>query len=408
MNDAVVKRDLQEFREAAPVGSATLAKQAATGTATYTGIFTTGGVADAYGIPQSIIESLIQPSGLMDRFEWEYDNRPIVPMEIVESKQGTDDGSFAEGGCPQTGRPWNTGRITSSAKSFGACSERLTMPAFVSKQHRTPSPRTVRTAKGAVEITTEWEFQMFKTLQRIGRMYEYLGIQGNATVNANNYNGLLRLIRTGYTDVEGVAIPEADSLVHDEMVNGACTEVTVRKLEEVLGAMEGRYVDIPEVVMVMRPGMFAHLAYKISLNYMNPAEKRQELLRGRTLPLYGYNVPVETTMFMPRTGSGQSWCEDILFLTFNYLGERTLHFAYFDFSELVANYAELFSAPAGSQNFVLPSPYVMINRDRHDQCTSAEFCIFAHGHMMAKAPQSLAKITNVSYSALEERTITHP
>jgi len=277
------------------------------------------------------------------------------------------------------------------------------MAALASKQHTTPTPRRVHTAQGTTNIASEWEFQMFKTLQRLERIREYLAINGDATVNAYNWNGLLRLIRTGYTDVEGVAVTEADSLVHNE----ACTEITVRKLEEVLGAMEGRYVDIPEVVMVMRPGLFAHLAYKISLNYMNPAETRQELLRGRTLPLYGYDIPVETTMFMPRTGSAQTWCEDILFLTFNYLGERTLYFAYFDFSELVANYAELFAAPAGAGGLA-PSPFVMFNKDRNTDCTAAEFCIFAHGHIIAKAPQSLAKITNVSYSALEERTITYP
>lgn len=401
--EAVVKRDLQEFYQAAGGNAGGLVQKASTGVSTYVGMFTTGGAADAYGIPQDIIESLIQPSGLLDRFDWEYDNRPVVPMDIVESKQGTDDGSFPEGGCPATGTAWDVGRITSSAKSFGACSERLSMVALASKQHTTPTPRKIHTAQGTTNITSEWEFQMFKTLQRIERSREYLAIQGDATVNANNFNGLLRLIREGYTDVEGVAVTEADSLVHAE----GCTEVTVRKLEEVLGAMEGRYVDIDEVVMVMRPGLFAHLAYKISLNYMNPAETRQTLLRGRTLPLYGYDIPVETTMFMPRTGSGQSWCEDILFLTFNYLGERTLYFAYFDFSELVANYAELFAAPTGAGGLA-PSPFVMINRDRNSDCTAAEFCIFAHGHIIAKAPQSLAKITGVSYSALEERTVTYP
>lgn len=398
-----VNQELQQFRDAGGGGAAGLVQKASTGSSTYVGMFTTGGVADAYGIPQEIIESLVQPSGLLDRFEWEYDNRPIVPMEIVRTKQGTDDGSFAEGGCPPAGQPWDTGRITSSAKSFGTCSERLTMVAMASKQHRTPTPRRVHTAIGTTSITTEWEFQMFKVLQRLGRIREYLTINGDATVNAYNFNGLLRLIRTGYTDVEGQAITQADSLLHNE----GCTEITVRKLEEFIGAMEGRYVDPDDIVMVMRPGMFAHLAYKISLNYMNPAETRQNLLRGRTLPLYGYDIEVETTMWMPRTGSAQSWCEDILFLTFDYLGERSLYFAYFDFSELVANYAELFSAPAGAGGLT-PSPYVLFNKDRNTDCTALEYCLFAHGHLIAEAPQSLGKITNVSYSALEERTVTQP
>lgn len=403
MSEKTVLRDLQEFRNEGGVGAATLVSKAATGVASYVGAFTTGGAADAYGIPQDIIESLVQPSGLLDRFEWDYDNRPVVPMDIVESKEGTDDGSFAEGGCPQTGVPWDIGRISSAAKSFGACSERLTMVALASKQHTFPTPRRVHTATGTMAISTEWEFQMFKALQRLGRIREYLSIRGDATVNANNYNGLLRLIREGYRDIEGERVTEADSLVHNE----GCTEVTIRKLEEVVGALEDRYVEPSEIVLVMRPSMFRHLAYKISLDYMSPGEKRQELLGQRTLPVAGENLAVETTLFMPRTGSGQTWCEDILFLTFNYLGERTLYFAYFNFSEIVANYAELFAAPAGAGGLA-PSPFVMFNKDRGSDCTSAEFCLFAHGHILAKAPQSLAKITNVSYSALEERTITHP
>lgn len=401
--EKIVQRDMQTFRQEGGIGAATLVNKAATGVASYVGMFTTGGAVDAYGIPQEIIESLVQPSGLLARFSWDFDNRPVVPMDIVESKEGTDDGSFAEGGCPQTGQPWDVGRISSTAKSFGACSERLTMVALASKQHTTPSPRRVHTAEGTVSVSSEWEFQMFKTLQRLGRMREFLAIRGDATVNAYNFNGLLRLIREGYRDLEGVRVTEADSLIHNER----CTEVTIRKIEEVIGALEDRYVDPDDIVMVMRPSMHRHLAYKISLNYMNPAEKRQELLGKKVLPLAGENIPVETTLFMPRTGSGQTWCEDILFLTFNYLGERTLYFAYFNFAEIVANYAELFSAPAGAGG-LSPSPFVMFNRDRNADCTSAEFCMFAHGHIIALAPQSLAKITNVSYSALEERTVTYP
>jgi len=379
-----------------------IVKQAPTTSASYAGVFASYGAADAYGVPQEIIESLVQPSGLLIRFDWTFDNRPVVPADIFATKEGSDDGSFAEGGCP-TGSTASIGRLTYSAKSFGACSDKLTLPALASKQHTSPTPRRVRTATQVVTLNSEWEYQMFRVLQRLNRVREYLTINGNAAVNPNNYDGLLRIIRTNHLDINGNALSEADSVVHDE----AGTEVTVRKLEEVIGALEDNYVDVNDIVMVMRPGMFRHLAYKISLNYMDPEAKKQELLGSWTLPLGGADIPVETTQFMPRTGSGQSWTTHILFLTFQYLGLPSLYFAFFDFSEVVTNYPDLYAAPA-SAGGLTPSPYVLFTKDRGSYCSSAEFCLMAHGHVIALAPQSLGKITNVSYSALRERTVTNP
>lgn len=170
-------------------------------TTTYQGLFTSYGAADAYGVPAEIIESLIQPSGLLDRFPWEWNNQPVLPISMITAKEGTDDGSFAEGHCP-TGAGYTEAKFTFSAKSFGTCSDSLTLPALASKQHTLPT-RTVHTAQGATRLTTEWEFQMFKILQRINRIREYLALNGDASVNANNFDGLFRLIRTNHTDING-------------------------------------------------------------------------------------------------------------------------------------------------------------------------------------------------------------
>ena len=373
-------------------------------TTTYAGLFTSYGAADAYGVPAEIIESLIQPSGLLDRFAWEFNNQPVLPLSMITAKEGTTDGSFAEGGCP-VGASYTEAKFTYSAKSFGTCSDHLTLPALASKQHLTPATRRIHTALGVTTMTTEWELQMFKILQRLGRIREYLTINGDASVNVNNYDGLLRIIRHDHADINGVIQTEADSVVYDEN----CTATTIRKMEEIIGALEDNYVDPADIVLAMRPGLFRHLAYMIALEYQDIGAKHQELMRGRTLPLAGYDIPVETTMWLGRTGSNQTWCSSILFLTFQYLGMPSLYYQYFNFAEVVANHPDFHPSPGGTG--LIPSPYVLLTRDRSGSeglCTSSEFCMFAHGRLVAEATQSLAVLQNVEYSSLIERTVTLP
>lgn len=373
-------------------------------TTTYQGLFTSYGAADAYGVPDEIIESLIQPSGLLDRFSWEFNNMPVLPVSMFTFKQGTDDGSFAEGHCP-TGATRTESKFVFSAKSFGSCSDHLTLPALASKQHSHLRSRRVRTAQGVTTLSTEWESQMFNILQRLNNINEVLTLNGDASVNANNYDGLFRLIRTNHTDINGVIQTEADSIVYDEY----CTSTTIRKLEEIVGALEDNYVNPNDIVLVMRPGLFRHLAYMIALEYQNIGAMHQELMRGRTLPLAGFDIPVETTMWIGRTGSNQVWCSHILFLTFTYLGAPSLYHQFFDFSEVVANHPDFHPSPGGTG--LTPSPYVLLTRDRSGSeglCTSSEFCMFAHGRLVAEATQSLGKMMNVQYSALIERTQVNP
>ncbi len=380
----------------------TIQKQATT--TTYAGIFTSYGAADAYGVPAEIIESLIQPSGLLDRFAWEFNNQPVLPLSMITAKEGTDDGSFPEGGCP-TGASYTEAKFTYSAKSFGTCSDNLTLPALASKQHLAPAARRIHTAQGVTTLTTEWELQMFKILQRLGRIREYLTINGDASVNANNYDGLFRVIRENHTDINGNVQTEADSILYDE----GCTATTIRKMEEIIGALEDNYVDPADIVLSMRPGLFRHLAYMIALEYQDIGAKHQELMRGRSLPLAGYDVPVETTMWIGRTGSNQDWCSHILFLTFQYLGMPSLYYQYFNFAEVVANHPDFHPSPGGTG--LNPSPYVLLTRDRSGSeglCTSSEFCMFGHGRLVAEATQSLGKMLNVSYSSLIERTVVNP
>lgn len=372
-------------------------------TSAFEGLFTSYGAMDAYGIPQEIVNSLIQPNGLLDLFDWEFNNEQIKPADIMSQLEGeTGDGSFVEGGCPEE-MVDSICRITFSARSFGRCSPKLTLPAWVNKQHQTPRIRRVHTVNGTQTLATEYEYQLYKVLSGVRRVWEYLIIRGDPTVNANNPEGLLRLIREGRLDINGVACEESDSVVYDEH----CTAVTVQKMEEVVGALEDKYVDVSDIVMVMRPGMFRHIVYQIAQGYMDIEAKKQELLGGRALPLGGQMIPVVTSQWLPTTGSSQSWCSDILFLTFNYLGLPSLWFEFFDFSEIVTNAPDVYAPPAGAGGLT-PSPFVMLVVGQNNHCMSHQFCLAAHGRLVSIAPQSLGIIQNVSYSALNERYVTTP
>jgi len=372
-------------------------------TAAFAGLFTSYGAADAFGVPQEIIDSLVKCYDLVDFFDWEFNNQQVLPADIMTVLRGlVGDGSFAEGGCPEEMTD-TICRITYQARSFGRCSPRLTLPAWVNKQHQTPVTRRIRNRDGATVLVSEFEYQLYKVLQGVRKALGYLLIRGDPTVNANNFDGLLRIIRTGRTDINGVAQTETDSIVHDEN----CTAVTVQKLEEVMGQLEDRWVPPEDVTMIMRPGMFRHLAYQISLGYADIEARKQELLAGRTLPLAGVDVPVITTQCLPTTGSAQTWCSDILFVCTEYLGLPSLFMQFFDFSEIVTNAPDVYAPPAGAGGLT-PSPFVMLVVNQDGRCMSHQFCLAAHGRLVSLAPQSLARVSNVSYNALLERQVAIP
>jgi|GEM_PF-3427079 len=372
-------------------------------TAAFQGLFTSYGAMDAFGIPMEIVDSLVKCYDLVDFFDWEFNNEQVLPADIMTSLQGTTgDGSFVEGGCPEEMID-TICRITYNARSLGRCSPKLTLPAWVNKQHQAPASRRIRNRDGATVLVTEFEYQLYKVLQGVRKALGYLIIRGDPTVNANNFDGLLRIIRTGRLDINGVWQPETDSIVHDEH----CTAVTILKIEEVIGQLEDRWVDASDITMIMRPGMFRHLSYQISLGYADIEAKHQELLAGKTLPLGGVDIPVITTQCLPTTGAGQDWCSDILFITTEYLGLPSLFLQFFDFSEIVANAPDVYAPPAGAGGLT-PSPFIMLVIGQDGHCMSHQFCLAAHGRLVSLAPQSLAKIQNVAYSALLERQVVIP
>lgn len=370
----------------------------------------TGEAADMYGVPLQIIEALVTPNSIVDMFPFEFNNQPVFPVEMLTSKHMSnpgDDGTFTEGGCPgETEHEQH--RFAYSAKSWGACTDKLTYVALASKANPAVTRRTIVTPdQGKVVISDEFDMQMFRLLQQIRRIQEYHTLNGDSSVNPNNFNGMYQIMLAGQAeggrlDLNGVRVPEALSVVKDIH----CNAVTVDILYEMIGALEQNYVNPADITLVMRSGMANEIARLISLNYLDPGAKRQEILNAKTFPLYGYEIPWVTTQWISTTGSNatQEWCSDIHFWTFNYLGVPSLWYQFYDFSSVVLN-TDLFAAPAGAGGLT-PGPYVMIPMDHGDYCTSTQFCLWAHGRIVAAAPQSLGLLRNVKYNFYNERQVT--
>lgn len=369
------------------------------------GIFTSSGCADAYGIPQTIVETLVRCNQLVDLFPYRFDNQPVKPADLLTNIQGTQgDGSFAEGGCPDDVEH-DECRIVFTAKSFGRASPKQTYVALASKQHPVPATRQIVTAGGVETFSDEWDYTMYLVLTAVRQALEWLVINGNPLTNANNFEGLDRLIRDpvgGRLDVNGIGCPDANS----EVMNMAGSYVSVDDLYQMFGALQANGVDPTDIILVMRPGMANEIARLISLNYADPGAKREEIMGSSTFPLYGQNVPYRTTQCIDATGSGDSYTSTIFFLTFNYRGMPHMWLEFFDFSKIVLN-SDLFAAPAGTGGLA-PSPFVMVTADKGDYCTSFQYAIWAHGRVFTEAPFALGKMQNVAYTFHNVRTRTRP
>jgi hypothetical protein len=368
------------------------------------GLFASQGAADAYGLPRQLVDHLVRRNDIVDLFPWQFDNQPVKPADLLVNLQGTaGDGSFVEGGCPDD-IEFDTCRITFSAKSFGRAAEKLSFPALAAKQHLAPSPRQLVAPDGTIEFTDEWDFRMYLVLTAVREALEWLILRGDPTANANNFEGLVRMIRQpagGRLDINGVGCVGANSEVDD--IAGA--HVSLEQLQDMIGRLVVDGARPQDVTIICRPGQATEITSMIARNYQDPGAKEQELMRQRTWPLYGVEVPYRTTQCLEVTGSGDSWTADMLFITTQYYGVPSLWLEFFDFSKIVRN-TDLFSSP--NYSGLTPSPFVMIPSDHNDWCTSYQFSIWAHGRLFSIAPQSLGKLENVGYSFGKVRTKTRP
>jgi len=381
------------------------ATTAPTTEANYGGVYTAS-QADLYGIPAMIIDAMTAPNSIVDLFgPPRFNNMPLAPYELLTQSGPANDNdtSFQEGSCPGTTSETRN-RFALVAGSFGVCTPRTTYVALASKQNNWVGARSIVTREGTVEVSTEWEYQLYTTLRAARTGLEWLIINGDPTNNPFNFEGLDRAIRApsgGRLDVLGNQVTQANSIVYN--LNGG--RVTVDLLNDMFASLESNYVWPGDVVMLMSTGMANEIARLISLNWNDPGAKRQEILQNRTFPLYGFEVPYRTSQWIASTATGNTreYMSTIYFITTQYLGVDTMWLEYYDFSELVLN-TDLFANPYGQMG-TQPGQWYMIPRDHGDYCTSTSYCLFAHGRLFYRAPQSLGRFNNATYQIINERVL---
>jgi hypothetical protein len=376
-----------------------------TSQANYAGLFTTS-QADLYGIPAVILDALTAPNPIVDLFgPPRFNNMPLHPYELLTTAGPVDnDISFTEGGCPDT-TEHGENRFALSAKSFGVCTPRTTYVALASKQNQFPGTRTIVTRDGNTSIVTEWEYQLYITLRAARQGLEWLILNGNPVNNALNFEGLDRAIRApaaGRLDVNGTGVPLANSVVFE---NGG-NRITVDRLYQMVGAMEANYVFPGDITLLMSSGMANEIARLIGLNYNDPGQKREDILRNRTFPLYGFEIPFRTSQWIGSTATGNDYeyQSTIFFISLTYRGLDVMWMEYYDFTELVLN-SDLFANPYGQMG-TQPGGWYMVPRDRGDYCTSTSYCLWGHGRLMYQAPQALGRINDVTYEFINERVLS--
>ena len=358
---------------------------------------------NTYGIPQDIIQGFLTPNSIVDLFPWQFSNQPVKPQDWLKSLSGeSGDGSFTEGGCPVEVE-WSATQFTVAAKSLGRCTPRTSYVGLASKQNVTPATRRIVDANGIVkELDNEWDYQLYLVLLGCRRAMEYLTINGDSSVTANNFDGLNRIIRApvgGRLDVNGVGVPDANSIV----IDNANAAVTVNLLYQFIGSLEANGANPADLYFILRPGLVNEIARLLALDYNDPGAKRQEILQEKTFPLYGVNIPYRTTQWVDATGTGSTWYSSLYAICPVFGGLPNIWYEYFDLSNLVQN-ADLFAGPGAA-----PSHWYMVPSDRGTTyCTSTKFCLWTHGRLVVAAPQVLGKITGIQFTFQNVREVTTP
>lgn len=361
--------------------------------------------ADMYGIPAMIIDAVTAPNDIMDIFgSPQFDNRPIHAYELqTEAGPEACDISFPEGECPDSTEHAQH-RFALSAKSIGVETPAASYVALAAKQNVCVSPRTIVTREGSVSINSEWQYQLYVTLRAARTGTEWQILNGNPLNVATQFEGLDRAIRApaaGRLDVNGAGVTAANSVVWENNGN----RITVDRLYQMIGALEANYVYPGDIIMIMTSGMANEIARLISLNYADPGSERQALMRRKTFPLYGFEIPYRTTQWIGSTGIDTTeYQSTIYFVTPVYFGQPVMWMEYFDFSELVTN-SDLFANPYGQMG-AQPAAWYMVPADHGSYCTSTQFALWTHGRLFYQVPQALGRINDASYEFINERTVT--
>lgn len=357
------------------------------------------GVAQGYGVPAELMDNVMDCNVLVDRIPFGFSNQPIeAPEMITKAEHAGNDGTFQEGYCP-VDVEWENHKFTYTAKSFGRCSEPVTDAALAAKQHTYLATRQIITKDGVKNIANEADYLLYLVLRSARKVWECQMLLGNSTTNAFNFDGLDYIIRApvaGRLDLNGVAVPEANSVVNPQ--NGA---LTIAALYDMVMQLQSNGVSLSDVWILGHPGLISEVCRVVSATYQNPGAERERFLGQMQVPIGGVSIPLVSTDCAVLSGSAAAgYTGTLWFVSTMYYGKPSLWYSGFDFSGVVKN-ADVFG-----QQGLTPSPWIVVDKsERQTYCTSQQFCIWQHGKLVSAAPHSLGKITGITFSYSAVRTV---
>lgn len=245
---------------------------------------------------------------------------------------------------------------------------------------------------------------------------------------ARQWNGLDRLIRTGWTDVDtGLAAPAADAQVisFNQNVDGG-TDADGRTFVAALIDTYYSQVDFltrlgisPIIALVMRPEMFRAVAavwscafsttrctpsQNAALSVDGEATRRlyEDILRNQYLPIEGVDVPVIVDDFIPRDTLGNNYYKSSVYgVMLSGNGRPTLYGEYFDMANSDAEaIANAFGITDGTTTTVNNGLWRVFKRVTGG-CIEYDF--FARPRLITDAPFGHFRLDDVWYKSFTDR-----
>lgn len=266
------------------------------------------------------------------------------------------------------------------------------------------------------------------SLERAINPVHFVGVAG--TMNntylgvANQWNGLDRLIRTGYVDaVTGLACPRADSAVTSFAAPITGTDAYGR---DIVQAVTDTWFSVYELAenlsmadvnwaLVMRPDLFRALVDKWSCDYavsycagntnspnnrdaMTIYNARQDMFNGRYLIVDGRAMPVVLDNAIPRETLGNNFYKsDVYGVALSWAGMPLLAAEYFPMDNAEAEeYANAFGIDASATSTVNDGLYRVFKRVTKG-CVEYDF--FARPRLILDAPFLSFRVDDLEYNS---------
>lgn len=409
----------------------------ATGTPSgYAPIYGEGGLFGICGIDPVLINACVGPMGIEGALRWRGSNI-LHPMYDALTRISSS-GYGQSGDCADCGKPslkecvqtavW--GRICQMTNEHAFDQLGMFMNEGV---NRVALFGNITAPDGTVLWGQGEEVQDRFTLELIAVAYNLRRAIGRMlwTGNPNNTNGgywecdgFERLISTGKADaLTETLCPGLDSYIRDygdAVVGVAGAPNIVRELSGLIRTINyridgaGMNSDSADTIIVMHPrhwDIIANIWYcdygiicqntGATNNYdaLALAERRDELLRSRMLPIDGKRYPVILDNLMTNSpspyGSSTKFCGDIFVITRSVDGETVTWGEYQDFSRTTAPEIAYWRANYGNQ----PISITDGGRFMHAPTTSGGFCFDARvlnkPRLIMKMPWTSGRLDNV-------------